>query len=165
MATPKLNLNQPAQGTTPWDSLINDNFSTLDNALINDEGVIEGIEDAILPMNKHAIYEEATLTVASNEIAWSLQDAPVAVVVMDDDAELKNPTNPPSAGYTGVYILKVEQDGSGGHTLTFDTAYRFPGGETPTNTEDANAYDIYTFYRDSDGNMNCMSALDFQAGA
>lgn len=153
--TPKLNLQRPSQGTFPWDEAINSNFELLDDALVPLDGEIT--------VDTQVAYSEGVLSVVENEIEWDLSTTPIARVVLDDDAELQNPTSPPDANFASVYMLKVIQDGEGGHELTFDTGFRFPGGVVPTNSQDPNSYDILTIYKDGSGNFNVLSAQNFLA--
>ena len=44
-----------------------------------------------------------------------------------------------------VYVLSVIQDGSGSRTLSFNSNYKFTGGEAPTLTTTASAIDVLVF--------------------
>jgi hypothetical protein len=46
-------------------------------------------------------------------------------------------------GYRFVVIL--QNNGTGGYTVTWDSAFKFPGGTAPTQTTAANAVDLYEF--------------------
>lgn len=85
-------------------------------------------------------FAEATLTYAAS-IAWNLNTAQTAKVTLTGDATLAAPTNM-AAGAT--YILRVIQDATGGHTLSYNAAYLNP----PAVNEAANAVTILTFYCD-----------------
>jgi len=98
------------------------------------------------------------LAVVSNDIAWDLDSAQVAIVEVDDTATLQNPTNQ-RAGFT--YILVATQGADGDETLAFGAAYLWPGGVAPTLTLGAGAIDIFTFISDGT-NMLGMAAQDFQ---
>lgn len=45
------------------------------------------------------------------------------------------------------FVLYIEQDGTGGHTVTWPSGVLAPGGTLPTVTSDANAVDRYAFDR------------------
>mgnify|MGYP000865916295 FL=1 len=65
-----------------------------------------------------------TLTDQAN-IAWDMSAAPNAVVTLGDNRTLDAPTGE-VAGMRGY--LRVIQDGTGGRTLTWASAYKFSGG-------------------------------------
>lgn len=107
--------------------------------------------------NKQQYFGEATLTDATN-ISWDLEVAQVAKVTLGGNRTLDNPTNM-IAGAT--YQLRIIQDGSGLRSLSFGSAYKFPGGSTPYNTLTANAVDIMCCTSDGT-NMFCTYAGDFR---
>lgn len=74
-----------------------------------------------------------------------------------ENGELQNPTNT-SSGVTLNFAIR--QDGTGGHTLSFDTAYKFPGGTAPTITTDAGAEDMISCYVRSASNILCSFVQD-----
>lgn len=92
-------------------------------------------------------------------IAWDLSTNQVASVTLTAAATLSNPTNQVDGA---VYILEVKQDGTGGKTLSFDTAYKWPGGNNaaPSVTTSANKVDILTFISDGT-NMFGVSSLNY----
>lgn len=57
--------------------------------------------------------------------------------------------NAPTNLRVGRYVIIVNQDGVGGHTITWDAVFNFPGGTAPTLTAAAAAKDILVF--ESDG--------------
>jgi len=87
-----------------------------------------------------------TALVDGASIAWDVSTNQSATVTLGGNRTLANPTNA-IAGFT--YRLKVIQDGSGSRTLAYGSAYKFPGGNTPTLTTTGSAYDILWF--DCDG--------------
>jgi hypothetical protein len=49
----------------------------------------------------------------------------------------------PTGGVAGVaYRWVIRQDGTGGRTLAFDSAFKFPGGTDPTLSTAADAIDV-----------------------
>jgi len=91
-------------------------------------------------------FNQATLTTDSaNALAWNLSTQQVAIVTLTAASTLDVPTNQQAGG---VYTLVVKQDGTGGHTLSFDSIYKFPDGSAPTITTTANAVDIVSFVSD-----------------
>ena len=98
-----------------------------------------------------------TLTDAAN-IQWDLATNQVAQVVLGGNRVLDAPSGQ-VAGST--YILIVKQDGSGSRTLNTDaSAYKFPGGTSPTLSTGANAVDVLTFVSDGTS-MFGVSQLNF----
>ncbi len=102
-------------------------------------------------------FDATTLTDGAN-IAWDAQLNQVASVTLAGNRTLDNPTNMKDGA---TYILIVKQDATGGRTLSFGSAYKFPGGTAPTLTAAANAVDILTFVSDGT-NMYAVSRLDFK---
>lgn len=88
-------------------------------------------------------YGSQVLTDAAN-ISWDMDLGEVAKVTITDNRTIGNPTNLK----IGTYVLFVIQDGVGGHTLSFDTDFKWKGGIAPTLTATANAVDILTFVSD-----------------
>lgn len=85
------------------------------------------------------------LAIDSGSVAWDLSSAQSAVLTLTGNATLANPGSQQAGG---TYQLMVVQDATGGRTLDFGTAYKWPGGEAPTITADADAVDILTFVSD-----------------
>ena len=52
-----------------------------------------------------------------------------------------------TAGQSGVIV--ITQDGTGGRTASFNSAFKFPGGTAPTLTTTANAVDVLAYYCES----------------
>lgn len=68
-----------------------------------------------------------------------------AQITLTDNRTLANPTNLINGA---SYILLIKQDGTGGRTLAFGDAYKFPDGTDPTLSTDPNAVDIIAFLSD-----------------
>lgn len=66
-----------------------------------------------------------------------------ADVTLGGNRTLDNPTNLEPGTYR---ILVVNQDGTGGRTLSFGSNYKFPGGSAPTLSTDPNAVDILSLF-------------------
>lgn len=105
---------------------------------------------------KQHYFPTATLVDATN-IAWDLSTAQVAKVTLTASRTLDNPTNMQDGA---TYILRVIQDGVGGHTLTYDTAYDFGAAGAPTLSAGANKVDILTFHCDGT-NMFAVASIGF----
>lgn len=86
----------------------------------------------------------ATLTDGAT-ISWNLDQEPVAVVTLAGNRTLNNPTNMKNGGH---YTLTVKQDGTGGRTLAYSSAFKWQGGVAPVLSTAANAIDIITCISD-----------------
>ena len=78
-------------------------------------------------------------------ISWNLDTAPTASVTLGGNRTLANPTNMKAGG---TYLVIVKQDATGGRTLAYGTAYKWPSGSAPVLSTAANATDILTFVSD-----------------
>lgn len=102
------------------------------------------LDTVVYSFNKQKGAALKTLADAAS-IVWALDDNQVAQVTLAGNRALANPTQM-VAGHT--YILIVKQDATGSRTLSFGTAYKFPGGTDPVMSTAANAVDIITFVSD-----------------
>jgi len=101
--------------------------------------------------------ETSTLTDAAS-IATDCDDGNVHTVTLTANRALANPTNLKD-GATYIWIIK--QDGTGSRTLTYGSAFKFPGGSIPTlTTGTPNAVDILTGVSDGT-NVYCSMQFDF----
>lgn len=95
---------------------------------------------------------KATLSVVANEIAVDASLSNSFGVTLNANATLVNPTGSPVDGQT----IRIVLHQNGGHTLAFQSKYKFPGGLVPTITATANAVDYLAF--------EYVSALDIWIG-
>lgn len=80
-------------------------------------------------------------------------------VTLGGNRTLANPTNL-VAGQSGVII--INQDGTGGRTLSYGTNYDFGGGTAPTLTTTANAQDMIAYFVVSTSRINCVFTGDLK---
>jgi hypothetical protein len=99
----------------------------------------------------------ATALVDAVNISWDLQSNQVASVTLAGNRTLDNPTNQVDGA---TYILKIKQDATGGRTLAFGSAYKFPDATAPTLSSGANAVDRITCVSDGT-NMDCVFQGNF----
>lgn len=66
----------------------------------------------------------------------------IVSVTLGGNRTLNAPTN---INENALYVLTVIQDGTGGRTLGWNAAYKFPGGTVPTVTATAGAVDVFSF--------------------
>ena len=86
-------------------------------------------------------YTPVTLTDQAT-IAWDLDAAPLARVTLGGNRTVGAPTNQRDGG---MFILIVNQDGTGGRTLAWNAAFDFGTEGTPSLPTGANKVSIFTF--------------------
>ena len=74
-------------------------------------------------------FAATALTITSGTVPWNLAENQVATLNVTTNATMNTPTNP-QAGST--YVMIVTQGTGGSNTLSFSTAYKFPGGSSGT---------------------------------
>lgn len=82
-----------------------------------------------------------TLTISAGSVNWSADGRNLHKIVLTGNCTLENGSNPISGTQ---YQFIVEQDATGGHTLSFGNLFRFPGGTAPTIPVAANSKSIIT---------------------
>lgn len=96
-----------------------------------------------------ALTDQATITT-------DCSSGNVFTVTLGGNRTLAAPTNQ-VAGST--YIWRFTQDGSGGRTISFNSAFKFPGGTDPTLSTGAGAVDIVSGLSDGT-NIYCSVLLN-----
>lgn len=86
-------------------------------------------------------YTPVTLTDAAT-IAWDLDAAPLSRVTLGGNRTVGAPTNQRDGG---MFILIVNQDGTGGRTLAWNAAFDFGTEGTPSLPTGASKVSIFTF--------------------
>ena len=87
-------------------------------------------------------FAATALTITSGTIPWDLSQNQVATLSVTTNSTLNTPTNP-QAGAT--YVLIVTQGTGGSNTLSFSTAYKFPGGSAPVLSTGSAQVDVLSF--------------------
>ena len=103
-------------------------------------------------------YFGAKTLIDGANVSWDLNNNQVAKLTLAGNRTLDNPTNMKDGA---TYILIISQDATGSRTLSYGSAYKWPGGTAPTLTTTANAIDVLSFVSDGT-NMFGVSQLDFQ---
>ena len=122
----------------------------------NTEGIIAANGTGGIRFTSQPYCPQATLTDAAT-IAWNLTTQPSAVVTLTDNRTLDAPSNQKAGG---TYILIIKQDGTGGRTLAWNAAYKFPGGSDPVLSTGINAVDVVSFVSDGTS-MYGMASYNF----
>lgn len=107
----------------------------------------------------HTTTDALTPSGSPTTVAVSLADGNVFSFTLTDDTTLSNPTNMAAGEYTFI----ITQDGTGSHTLSFGSAYKFKEGSTDYSTVDPAANSVSILACVSDGtNMYCALARGFE---
>ena len=115
------------------------NFATtVTNALATKATLSGNVYGGAQSVTPSTLTDGATVTpnaALSNNFRW----------VIGGNRTLANPTNP-SDGQ--VINIKIKQDATGGRTITWGSAYKFPNGAAPALSSAANAVDVLTGWYD-----------------
>ncbi len=88
-------------------------------------------------------FNATSLTISTGStIAWDLSANQVAKLEVTTNSTLSTPTNPVDGA---TYMLVVTQGTAGSNTLSFSTAYKFPGGNAPTLSVGSGDVDVLAF--------------------
>jgi len=107
------------------------------------DGLISG-SSQIDPMINTYIVENVTfsektvLTILNSNISWIGTESNLYEVTLTGDCTLENPSNPVDGA---SYLFRIKQDGTGLHTLSFGSNWKFPNGTSPAITLNPNSRD------------------------
>jgi len=87
-------------------------------------------------------FAATALTITSGTVPWNLAENQVATLTVTTNSTMNTPTNP-QAGCT--YVMIVTQGTGGSNTLSFSTAYKFPGGTVPVLSTGSAQVDVLSF--------------------
>lgn len=87
-------------------------------------------------------FDATSLTITSGTIPWDLSQNQVAKLTVTTNSTMNTPTNPVDGA---TYMLIVTQGTGGSNTLSFSTAYKFPGGTAPSLSTGSADVDVLTF--------------------
>lgn len=87
-------------------------------------------------------FNATSLTITSGTIPWDLSANQVAKLEVTTNSTLNTPTNPADGA---TYMLVVTQGTGGSNTLSFSTAYKFPGGVAPVLSTGSADVDVLAF--------------------
>jgi hypothetical protein len=87
-------------------------------------------------------FSATALTITSGTVPWNLAENQVATLTVTTNSTMNTPTNP-QAGCT--YVMIVTQGTGGSNTLSFSTAYKFPGGSAPVLSTGSAQVDVLSF--------------------
>ena len=104
-------------------------FTADANNLTTVSGAVANVEDELT--------DGATIT-------WNVIDSPVAKVTLAGNRTLSAPSGTTPISGQFVSLLAI-QDGTGGRTITWNTAYEFAADTAPTLTATASLGDLFTF--------------------
>jgi hypothetical protein len=87
-------------------------------------------------------FNATSLTISTGTVAWDLSQNQVAKLEVTTTSTMQTPTNPVDGA---TYMLVVTQGTGGSNTLSFSTAYKFPGGSAPSLSTGSADVDVLTF--------------------
>lgn len=87
-------------------------------------------------------FAATALTITGGTVPWDLSQNQVATLTVNTTTTMNTPTNP-QAGAT--YVMIVTQGTAGNNTLSFSTAYKFPGGTAPVLSTGSAQVDVLSF--------------------
>jgi hypothetical protein len=87
-------------------------------------------------------FNATSLTISTGTVDWDLSANQVAKLEVTTNSTLSTPTNPVDGA---TYMLVVTQGTAGNNTLSFSTAYKFPGGLAPTLSVGSADVDVLAF--------------------
>ena len=87
-------------------------------------------------------FAATALTITSGTVPWNLAENQVATLNVTTNSTMNTPTNF-QAGAT--YVMLVTQGTGGSNTLSFSTAYKFPGGTVPVLSTGSAQVDVVSF--------------------
>jgi len=87
-------------------------------------------------------FAATALTITSGTVPWNLAENQVATLTVTTNSTMNTPTSP-QAGCT--YVMIVTQGTGGSNTLSFSTAYKFPGGTAPVLSTGSAQVDVVSF--------------------
>lgn len=124
-------------------SAIATKFDTAGRAL-NSSGTTVNVDDDFTSTQYDSAYQ--TLSFGAT-VAWDMSSGQAAKLTVTGDCLISNPTNKNSI----TPILEVVQDGTGGHTVTFDTD--FAEVDVSQVTTGSGSITYYAFIKGSDGSF------------
>ena len=144
-----------ADGTAAADAV---NKGQMDAALAakQDADANTALLDAGQTWTAQQVPMNGTLTDGAT-INWDADtNGQVVSVTLAGNRTLAAPTNVIENAF---YLLRVTQDGTGSRTLTWNAAYKFPGGTDPVLSTTANAVDIFSFIGGAGNVLYCVGLV------
>lgn len=112
--------------------------------------------DVAQTFTKNQRVATVALSNASSPVPVDASLSNTFTLTLTSNLQLGTPTNLVDGG---TYVFRIKQDGVGGRTLTFTSAWKFSGGGDPVITAAANALDIITATTDGTS-MFCSYVAD-----
>lgn len=105
-------------------------------------GTRVSVVDAAQEYTRTHNFNATSLTISTGTVAWDLSQNQVAKLEVTTNSTMNTPTNPVDGA---TYMLIVTQGTGGSNTLSFSTAYKFPGGSAPSLSTGSADVDVLTF--------------------
>lgn len=90
-------------------------------------------------------------------VNWDANSGNIAVLTLGGNRTMAAPTNLKTGG---TYALRVNQDGTGSRTITWNSVFKWSGATAPTLTTTASRADLITCISTDGTNLLCSSILD-----
>jgi hypothetical protein len=104
---------------------------------VNASDVNDGSIDFNINLPMNTLADGATIN-------WNMANGKIAKVTIGGARTMATPSNLKN----GSCILHVYQDASGNRTISWSSAFRWPGGVAPVLSTGANQHDIFSFVCD-----------------
>jgi hypothetical protein len=114
--------------------------------------------DVANTFTRHQGFGKVDLGIVGGAVSWDCSVAQTAQLLLSGNAILSAPVNFAS-GFT--YVIEVVQDGTGGRTLSFNSAYKWSNGTPPVITSGAWKRTLLTFYCSTWGDMLGVGAPNY----
>lgn len=105
------------------------------------------------PVVRDYAIENATPSSSSGTLTLDYTTGPDFSVTLTENVTTLTLSNWPASGNSGVMRVKFKQNGTGGYSVTWPAAIKWPGGTAPTQTTGANKWDRYVFVTDDGGTI------------
>ena len=147
-----------ATGSTPWTDANDGAGSGLDADTVDGkQAAALGALAVAAEWTAQQNFNAATLTYASPNTDWNLNTHQVGILNLAGSITMNAPTNIKQGG---VYILIVNNQGSG-YDITWNSAYKWEGGVTPTVTSGSGKVDVFTFVANTTSTLVGVARQDF----
>ena len=109
-----------------------------------EDGIPIDMQDAVLRSPELRDFAETSpaATISGGVLTLDYEAGSVFEVTLTENVATLALVNPPAAGRAGSCTVILRQDGTGGRTMAWPGAVRWPGGSAPAITDSPNAIDV-----------------------
>lgn len=149
--TANLNLNKPIVNSATdedlWGGQLNDNMDTIDSEFAT-ATINKDYADKVVSAADVKDFQETTYNLGgtiSGTLTIDYTDGHYQYGTVSGDITSVVINNFPASGKNGFLSIELEQDGTGGHSITLSSAFKTSGGATVALSTTAGAIDILRF--------------------